>query len=354
MDKSTHITILGAGAIGCTVAARLILAGFKHVSLVARGDNLKHLQAKGIHLTDLTGTYHLRPYQIVEHTDQLSVQDIVFIATKSGALKQITANICSLLHDQTLVVPLINGIPFWYFYKGDEQQKTIQTIQSLDPDRSLIERFPLAHLIGAVVFITAQLDGHGIVRSNNPYLLIFGEPSNQQTTRLAQLQQLFADTGIEARSHDSIRDQIWTKVIANLSSNPLSVITGATLHDIYSHPYLHDVVTNMMLEARQVAACYGARINIDPKLFLKLGADMGEVHTSMWQDFQKHQPLELSGIADAVLELADYYDCPMPVTKQICQLTKYLSDKYIQQPTLNDLCTKQHIQKTQLDIRQPT
>lgn len=331
MDKSAKITILGAGAIGCTVAARLILAGFEKVSLIARGENLKQLEAEGIHLKDLTGEYQVRPFQVVEQAAGLDVQDVVFIATKAGALRQVTASINTLLHQDTLVIPLINGIPFWYFYQGDDQVEakvqSVQTICSLDADRYLIEHFPLRHLIGAVVFITAELHGHGRVSSNNPYLLIFGEPSHQLTPRVEQLQQLFTDTGIEARVHESIRDQIWTKVIANLSSNPLSVLTGATLHDIYSHPYLHEVVSNMMLEVRQVAACYGARINIDPKLFLKLGADMGDVHTSMWQDFQNKQPLELSGIADAVLELADGYDCPMPVTRQICQLTKYLSDQ---------------------------
>lgn len=331
MDKSAKLTILGAGAIGCTVAARLILAGFTQVSLIARGENLRQLQAEGIYLKDLTGEYQVRPFQVVERATALDAQDVVFIATKAGALQQVTADLNGLLHQDTLVIPLINGIPFWYFYQGDDQTQatvqSLQTIRSLDAERYLIEHFPLRHLIGAVVFITAELHGHGRVSSHNPYLLIFGEPSHQLTPRVEQLQQLFADTGIEARVHDNIRDQIWTKVIANLSSNPLSVLTGATLHDIYSHPDLHDVVSSMMLEVRQVAACYGARINIDPKLFLKLGADMGEVHTSMWQDFQNRQPLELSGIADAVLELAKGYDCPMPVTRQICQLTRYLSDR---------------------------
>lgn len=333
MDKSAKITILGAGAIGCTVAARLILAGYEHVSLIARGENLKQLRSQGIQLQDLTGTHHVYPDQVVEHTSELGAQDIIFIATKAGALKQITATLHHLLHDETVIVPLINGIPFWYFYQGDSSQQPLKTIQCLDTDQYLMQHFPLKHLIGAVVFITAELQGYGKVQSSNPYLIILGEPSHQITSRVKQLQQLFADTGIESRVHESIRDQIWTKVIANLSSNPLSVLTGATLHDIYSHPHLHDVVTKMMLEARQVAACYGARINIDPKLFLQLGADMGEVHTSMWQDFQKKQPLELSVIADAVLELAEGYNCPMPVTKQICELTKYLSDRNMQSAT---------------------
>lgn len=334
MEKSAKITILGAGAIGCTLAARLIVAGFSKVSLIARGENLKVLQTEGIHLTDLSGEHHVYPDQVVEDSHDLGPQDVVFIATKATALESLIVMLQPLLHAQTLLIPLINGVPFWYFYEG-QQNDCIQTIKSLDPQRQLIEHYPLAQLIGAVVFITAELHRYGHVSSSNPYLIIFGEPNHRLTKRLKALQRLFVDTDIEARIVKNIRDHIWTKVIANLSSNPLSVITGATLKDIYSHPHLHDLTLQMTHEIRQVAASYGARVSIDPLTFLQLGSDMGEIHTSMWYDYQKKQPLELNGIAQAVMELAEHYECAMPITKHICQLTQYLSDKSRQQPSIS-------------------
>lgn len=326
MEKSVRITILGAGAIGCTVAARLILAGFSRVSLIARGENLHVLQQDGIGLTDLTGEHQVKPYQVVDDSYQLGQQDVVFIATKATALASLGAMLQPLLHDDTLLIPLTNGIPFWYFYEG-QKNAHIKAIKSLDPTRVLLDGYPLAQLIGAVVFITAQLQKYGKVCSSNPYLLIFGEPNNRLSKRVKSLQLLFKDSGIEVRIVKNIRDHIWTKVIANLSSNPLSVITGATLKDIYSHPYLHDITLQITHEIRQVAASYGARVSIDPHTFLQLGSDMGDVHTSMWYDYQNKQPLELSGIADAVLELGEKYDCVMPTIKQMNQLTQYLSEK---------------------------
>ena len=326
MKKETKISILGAGAIGCTLAARLILAGCERVSLIARGDNFQVLSKQGIHLKDLTGEYQLTPYRVVQDIAELEPQDLIFIATKSNALHQVTASIQQAVHAETVVIPLMNGLPFWYFYHG-QNNEDIQTIRCLDENRQLIEQFPLANLIGAVVFITAKLKSYGKVESDNPYLLILGEPNNQVTTRLEAIQNLFADTGIELRVTDQIRDQIWTKVIANLSSNPLSVVTGATLKDIYAHPRLHEIALQITQEVRQVAASYGARIAIDPVTFLQLGADMGNVHTSMWHDYQKKQPLEMAGIAEAVFELAEQFNCPMPVTKHICNLTVYLSEQ---------------------------
>lgn len=326
MKKNIKITILGAGAIGCTLAARLILSGCDHVSLIARGKNFQVLSNQGIHLKDLTGEYQLKPYRVVEDISELHPQDIIFIATKSNALHQLVNSIQSVLHAETIIIPLMNGIPFWYFYEG-KSNTNIQAIKCLDANRQLIESFPLENLIGSVVFITAKLKEHGHVESDNPYLLILGEPKNQITTRLQEIQTLFADTGIELRVAEKIRDQIWTKVMANLSSNPLSVVTGAPLKDIYAHPRLYEMALQITQEVRQVAASYGARIAIDPMTFLQLGADMGNVHTSMWHDYQKKQPLEMAGIAEAVFELAEQFNCPMPITKHICNLTEYLSEQ---------------------------
>lgn len=325
MQLEQKITIYGAGAIGCVVAARLILAGYRQVSLIARGENKIVLEQQGIHLTDLTGEHHVRPAQIVASVGELEAQDYIFICTKFDALQQITASLKNLLHEHSVIVPLMNGIPFWYFYQG--QEGTVQTVQALDPQGQLITHFPLQHLVAAVVFITAQLESYGVVVSKNPYLLLFGEPNHQSSERLDQLAHLFDHTEIAVRKETPIRDQIWTKVMANLSSNPLSVVTGATLADIYAHPHLSDIAQKITQEVRQVAASYGARISIDPQTFMQLGAEMGQTHTSMWYDYQKGQALELANIVDAVLELAEKYHCPMPVTQHIGQLTKYLSEK---------------------------
>ncbi|WP_151977226.1 ketopantoate reductase family protein [Acinetobacter soli] len=326
MNQSAKITILGAGAIGCTMAVRLKLAGCTSVSIIARGENYQVLSEQGIYLQDLTGEHHIIPDRVVSHASALEPQDVIFIATKSDALIHVYEDIQSILHEQTLVIPLINGIPFWYFYQNTTQDQ-IKPIKCLDADQRLIQHFPLSHLIGAVVFITATLKSHGRVESKNPYLLILGEPSHQVTPRITALQNIFTDSGIEVRISETIRDQIWTKVIANLSSNPMSVITGATLKDIYSHPYLQSITREITREVRQVAASYGARVSIDPDTFLKLGSEMGDTRTSMWYDYQKKQPLELKGIADAVIELAEHYDCPMPMTRHICDLTQYLSEQ---------------------------
>lgn len=323
MSSGAKILVYGAGAIGCVVAARLILAGH-NVSLLARGENYQQIKAHGIQLDDLTGQHHVHPVEVVNDQDDLDAQDYIFIAVKFQALTEIMPNLQRMQHAETKIIPLINGIPFWYFY-GISELKPISAIRALDPQKTLIQQFPLQHLLGAVVFITAQLQGFGHVKSTNPYLLIFGEPNHQSSVRLEDLVQLFENTNIEARQVDNIRDQIWTKVMANLSSNPLSIVADTTLDQIYAHAYLSPISRAIIQEVRQVAACYGARISIDPNTFMQLGADMGAIYTSMWYDYQDHKALELASIADAVFELAEQYGCTLPVTRVIYDLSKFLS-----------------------------
>ena len=326
MDKSAKICIYGAGAIGCTLAANLIRAGFNHVTLIARARHKTQLKQNGIHLTDLNGHCHVEPFDVVDCATELNVQDYIFICTKADAIKDIVDSLHTLLHEDSVIVPMINGVPFWYFYNGEEDIPT-KALKSLDPTGYLKQNFPFKHLIGAVVFITAELIEDGQVKTTNPYLIIFGEPSHSISERLSTLSTLFEHTAVEVRLDAQIRDQIWTKVLANLSSNPLSVVTGATLKEIYSHPELKAITQRLLDEIRLLASSYGARIVIDPLQFMHLGSEMGEIHTSMWYDYQQKKPLELSSIAEAALEMANDLGIPMPMTEKIIGLTRFLNEK---------------------------
>ncbi|BAU75855.1 ketopantoate reductase family protein [Metapseudomonas furukawaii] len=320
MNHAPRICIAGAGAIGCTLAARLADTGHT-VSVLARGATLAAIRANGIHLDDLDGHHFVRVPASDRATD-LGPQDIVFLCAKADALPALAADIQPLLHAGSLLVPVVNGLPWWYFH-GLQGRFAGQRIRAVDPEGLLAERLDLAQVIGCVVFITAQCPAPAVAEAQNPHLMIFGEPDNRLTPRLERLRALVADAGIEARASERIRDSVWTKAIANLSSNPLSVITGATLEQIYGQADLRRIAGDCLQETLLTAAAYGARIEFDPQTFLDLGAGMGAVRTSMLQDYDKGRPLELAAIGDAVLELADRLELPMPITRHLVALARF-------------------------------
>jgi len=312
--------VAGAGAIGCTVAARL-QAGGQSVNVLARGETLSVLCQDGIRLTDLDGEHRVAVNASANAAD-FGVQDIVFVCTKAQSLPSIMPSLAPMIGEQTMVVPMVNGVPWWYFH-AEGGRFAGQAVAAVDPDGVLAHALPPEQVIGCVVFITAQAPSPGVVTSNNPHLIVFGEPSGQMTPRLERLRALVEAAGIEARGVDRIRDTLWTKILANLTSNPLSVVTGATLEQLYSLPDLKRIVAKMLHEGLAVAAAYGARVNFDPHTFIDLAAGMGPVKTSMLQDYEKGLPLELAAIGDAVLELAQRMDMAMPVTQDVLALARF-------------------------------
>ncbi|MBJ7553106.1 ketopantoate reductase family protein [Marinomonas spartinae] len=319
-----NICIAGAGAIGCTLAARLTQSG-QNVKVLARGATLEALQKKGIHLTDIDGKHRVNVIAS-DSAEELGSQDLIFICSKAPALPTMLKLIAPMLQEKTMVIPVVNGIPWWYF-QGIEGRFSGDCIQAIDPEGSVSKLLPYNHLIGCVVFITAFRNSPGVVTSTNPHLIVFGEINHQMSERLEQVRKVMEDAGIEARATDNIRDQIWTKVAANITSNPLSVVTKGTLEQLYSDTRLKPLVRKVLDEVLLVAAAYGARIRFDPHTFMELGAGMGAVKTSMLQDYEAGQPLELDAIGYTVLELANKVSIPMATTQQLLDLTHFIASQ---------------------------
>ncbi|MEN2672846.1 2-dehydropantoate 2-reductase [Herbaspirillum huttiense] len=322
-----RICIAGAGAIGGTLAVRLSAAGHQ-VSVLARGQTLLAIRERGLTLHDLHGTTHARP--AASQLPEFGVQDVVFLCAKSQDMSALLPQIAPMVGEETVVIPTNNGVPWWYFHREGGRFDG-ETVKAVDPDGALSNAVALDRLIGSVLFITAEVESPGVIRSVNPHLMVLGEPSGEMSERLMRVRAAVEAAGIEARATDRIRDKLWTKIIANISTNPLSVITQGTLQQLYGLPELREVVSQIMRETLLVASSHGARVDIDPLTFLQLGEAMGAFRTSMLQDLERGRPLELAAIGDAVLEMAERYAIPMPITRAIVSLARFRGEAAQQQ-----------------------
>lgn len=306
----TRIGIAGAGAIGGTLAARLSAAGHE-VSVLARGATLAALRRNGLVLRDLSGELRSRPPASDRATD-LGPQDVVFLCAKSHGMADLLEAAMPLIGPDTVVVPAVNGIPWWYFH-GVSGPHAGQPVRAVDPQGALLARTPLSRLIGCVVYITAESPEPGVAVSRSPHRLVLGEPGGGGSDRLARLCVLLDEAGIAAQPSPSIRETIWAKLAANLSSNPLSVVAGATLGQIYGEMPLRGLAEAIVRETLAVAEAYGARPSVEPRALLDQGATLGDFRTSMLQDFEAGRPLEL----------ADRYAVPMPTTCAVLSLARF-------------------------------
>jgi 2-dehydropantoate 2-reductase len=323
-----HICIAGAGAIGGALAARLADAG-EDVCVLARGATLAALRRDGLRLRDLAGSFNVRVP--ASDTADFGPQDVLFLCAKTHSLAALLQQAAPLIGPHTIVVPTVNGIPWWYFH-GEGGPHAGKPIEAVDPRGELLAKTPLPQLIGCVVYMTAESTAPGVVMSNSLHKLVLGEPGGPAGARMHALCDMLNAAGIQALASDHIRDNIWTKVAANLSSNPLSVAAGgATLGQIYGRPPLRDVAESIVRETVAVAETYGARLTESPTALLDRSATLGDFRTSMLQDFDAGRPLELAAIGDAVLELADRYDIAMPTTRAILSLARFRSDRRAEQ-----------------------
>lgn len=316
-----RICVVGPGAIGTTMAVKLGLSGLQ-VTVAARSESLEVIKRRGVRLLDPQGDYMAALPAGVPR--DLGEQDLIFLCPKSQDLEGMAEWIQPLIHSRTTIVPMINGIPWWY-HEGEKGRFSGRAVHSVDPANRLKKLLPSNQILGAVMLFTAERLKPGFARSMNPLRVTVGELNNITSRRCEDVAKVLNHCGIYTKTSQRIRDALWTKVIANLFSNPLSVIAGASIKDICSHPALTPITRQLLDEGLLIAAAYGARIELDPQALLAMGGSMGDEKTSMLQDFESGRALELSSICEAVIELAELHNIPVPLTRNILTLASYKS-----------------------------
>ncbi len=293
--------IVGAGAIGGLVGARLAMAGHE-VSLVARGEHLSAIRSHGLtyRAPDSRETRLRLPAS--DRPEDFGRQDAVLIALKAHSIAPMLPRLVPLLAAGTPVVTAINGLPWWYFY-GAGGAHDGRCIQCLDPEEAMRRALDPSHVLGCVVHAAAEVIAPGTVNHTGGRDFIFGEIDGRMSERTRSLADAFTGAGLEARITARIRDEIWTKLIGNLSVNPISALTGARIGEVLDNPELCALARAMMAEGMRVADAYGARISVTIEERIALGRKVGGAKTSMLQDIEKGRPLELDAIVAAVIEL---------------------------------------------------
>ena len=324
-----RICVIGAGAIGGFVGARFALAGHE-VSLIARGTHLRAIRERGLLLIEADGQERLvKVAQATDDVATLGKQDLVIVALKAHQIEPVLADIKKLCSNETLVIPMQNGIPFWYFLKhGGPLEGTI--VRSVDPQGRLAAEFDVDRLIGCVVYPAALISAPGVIRCVEGERFPLGELDGTTTPRIRHLAALFEASGFKAPILDNIRAEIWLKLWGNLSFNPLSALTHKTLAQICRFEPSRELARKLMEEAQQVAESIGItfRVSIDKRI---AGAErVGEHKTSMLQDVETGREPEIDALVGSVLEIARLQGIATPHLDTVYVLVKSLSQTITQ------------------------
>ena len=295
------VCIFGVGAVAGVAGARMARAGIERLSFVARSAHLDTIRRKGLTVRDLSGDWTVQ-VNATDDTAALGVQDVVILGLKAHTLAAALPQITPLLGPDTVILPTLNGVPWWYFHglNGDHPKPHLD---SVDPGGRIWQALGPERALGCVVYIGSNIPEPGTIEHNNGGIYVIGEPAGGRSDRAARVAALFEAAELDCPIADDIRTEVWKKLWGNLSVNPVSVLCEATCDDLANHPEVATAMGEMMLEASAVAESIGAKAVLDVEDRLQAMRDLGPIKTSMLQDFHAGKTIELDALLGVICEL---------------------------------------------------
>ena len=319
------ICIVGAGAIGGMLGVKLALTGHD-VTLILRGANLEAVKQNGLMLLEENGNELLaKPIKATSNISDAGVQDVVILGLKAHQVAAVAADLPQLMHSTTRVVTMQNGIPWWYFYKlaGDY---TNMPVRAIDPDGVIAKYIPIDSVIGSVVYPASEVIRPGVIKVIEGNRFTLGEIDGSDTPSIRAISDAFKVAGFKAPVSTDIRSEIWLKLWGNLSFNPISALTHATLEDICLYPPTRELAASMMTEAQAIGQKLGVQFKVSLEKRIAGAQAVGQHKTSMLQDVEQGRALELQALVASVMELGQITQTPTPTIHAVYALASLLAN----------------------------
>ena len=313
------ICIYGAGAIGSLMGVHLARQGAT-VSVVEVGPTLAAIQQNGLRVIE-KGAVETASVTASCDPASLGPHDLVIIAVKGPTLKFVAPRIAALFGPDTTILTAMNGVPWWFFHGFGGAFEGTQLL-SVDPDGSIGRGIPVERVLGCVVHLSSKFVEPGVVEHVSGNRLIIGEPNNTDTPRLRQIESLLTQAGFEITVSNSIQKDIWLKLLGNMTHNPISALTGATMDRILNDPLVSNLCIKAMYEATAVGNKFGCIPKDTPEQRQETARSLGAFKTSMLQDVEAGKALEIDALVAAVSEIGNKVSVPTPYIDVILGLAR--------------------------------
>ena len=323
--------MVGAGAIGGMMAARLAAAGHA-VSVVARGEHLDAIRRDGLRLVEVDGTETVASnLHASDDFGALGPHDTVILALKAHQIAAVAHELGRLCDHETIVVPVQNGIGWWYFERHGGPHDG-RRLEALDPDGTIAGAIGSERVVACVAYPAAEKTAPGVITHVEGDRFPVGELDGTKSDRAKALAEALTSAGFKSRVLTDIRSHLWVKAWGNLAFNPISALTGATLGEICRTPATRELAARMMTEAGRIAEALGMRIRISVEQRIAGAEAVGEHKTSMLQDAEAGRPLELDPLVGVFVELGELTGVPTPAISTVYGLASLINERLVSGP----------------------
>lgn len=321
-----RIAVVGIGAVGAYVAARLALAGAVPRAL-ARGATLAALRERGLTLRTAAATQQVA-IDASDDARALGEQDLVIVAVKAQSLAALAPRLAPLIGAHTVVLPAMNGVPWWFMQTPEMARRFGPAggrLASVDADGTIAAALPLPGVLGCVVHFTCSSPAPGVAQHGFGERLIVGEPAGGASARCDAVADLLRGAGFAVEASADIRREIWFKLWGNMTTNPISALTGATVDRILDDALVRDFMLQAMAEAREIGARVGCTIEQSGEDRMVVTRSLGAFKTSMLQDAEAGRSLEIDALVGAVHEIGAMVGVATPAIGALLGLVRLMA-----------------------------
>ena len=315
------IAIVGAGAIGAFLGAKLSLSG-EDVYLIARGAHLEAMRANGVRVKSPDGDFEAHPIATDDY-ESVGQVDFVFLTVKAHSMTDIAPKLAPLMGPETAVVSAQNGIPWWYF-QGHGGPLDGTAIESVDPGGVIANAIDPSRVIGCIIYPSTVIVQPGVIEHMEGNRFSIGELDGTSSYRCKSLAAALINAGFKTPIRSRIRHDLWVKLLGNVVFNPMSALTGATLEEMANHPESSAIARAVMAEADELAEALGMSLPLTIDQRMDGARKVGAHKTSMLQDLESGRPMELESVVGVVIEMGEKLGLPMPYTRTLYSCAKLL------------------------------
>lgn len=317
-----RIVIVGAGAIGGYIGARLARVG-ADVVLFARGPHLEAMRERGLRVRSPEGDFDVTA-EVDGDLASIGPADVVFLGVKAHSLTALAPRLAPLFGPDTVVVSTQNGIPWWYFQEHGGDLDGLH-LERVDPGGVIASAIESRRVVGSLAYFSTDVVEPGVIHHTEGNRISFGEPSGLRSERTRSIAEALIAAGFRCPITTRFRHEIWVKLLGNVAFNPISALTRGTLEELVRHPDTSRLVRDVMVETEAVAAMLGIELPISIEQRMAGAEKVGAHKTSMLQDLEAGRPMELEAVVGAVIELGERLAVPMPATRAVYACAKMLN-----------------------------
>lgn len=290
-----NIAIVGSGGVGGFFGAKLASAG-NRVIFLARGRHFEAIKSNGIVVKSIDGDFSVKNVGAAGSIGEMGLADLVLVCVKAWQVKEVRAELNSILHSESIVIPLQNGV-----LAAEE----------------LIEVLGKHHIVGGLCRIISKIEAPGVINHFGVTpTIVFGELDGSETERLHMIKRVFDEAGIKSKVTTDIQAEIWKKFISICVSGLLAV-TKTNYGELRKLHATRQMMIDIFNEAYLVSQAIG--VNIEPDFVDKtvsfIDSFPPDTTSSLTRDVWEEKPSEIEYQNGTVVKLGEKYGVETPLNR---------------------------------------